>query len=327
MESIFTAWHEFKSGKEKKLDVQRFGLNCEDHLFTLHSQLLKDTYRHSRYTSFYIHDPKLRSIHKACVTDRVVHHAIIRAIESLFDKSFIFDSYSSRKDKGTHRAVKRLQEFIWKLSRNDTCAVWVLKCDVRKFFDSVDHLTLLQLVRHRVHDPRLMEVITNIINSLHRATGKGIPLGNVTSQLFSNIYLNELDQYIKRVLRVKHYIRYADDFVLLSRNRDYLENLIPEIERFLSDKLKLQLHPNKIEIRKARQGIDFLGYVIFPHHIVLRTKTKRRMFRKLTLKKQQLDAGIISKESFHQTLQSYRGILTHCRGYQLLQELDAKFGS
>lgn len=321
LESIFAAWQEFKSGKERKLDVQRFSLNCEDSLFALHSRLLVRQYCHSVYTSFYIHDPKLRSIHKACVADRVVHHAIIQAIEDLFEKTFIFDSYSSRKDKGTHRAVKRLQKFIWKLSQNNTKTVWVLKCDVKKFFDSVDHGILLQLVRQKVHDPHLMKVITDIINSFHRTNGKGIPLGNVTSQLFSNVYLNELDHYMKRVLQVKHYIRYADDFILLSRDRQPLANLIPIIEQFLSDRLQLQLHHTKTILRKSHQGIDFLGYIVFPHHIVLRTKTKQRMFRKMTLKKQLLDTGIISQESFDQALQSYLGILKHCRGRGISKEI------
>ena len=325
LKSIFIAWREFKSGKEKKLDVQRFSLNCEDHLFALYAKLLARAYSHSHYTSFFIHAPKLRSIHKACVTDRVVHHAIIQAVEPLFDKAFIFDSYSSRKDKGTHLAVKRLRKFIWKLSQNNTRTVWVLKCDIKKYFDSIDHTVLLQMLRQKISDPELMKVITNIINSFRRLHGKGISLGNVTSQLFSNVYLNELDQYIKRRLQVKHYIRYADDFVLLSRDRGYLENLISELEQFLSNKLKLKLHQNKIDIRKAHQGIDFLGYIVFPHHIILRTKTKHRMFRKLMLNKQQLDAGVIDKESFNQALESYRGILTHCRGRRLLREIDARF--
>ena len=322
LEAIFTAWSEFKRGKEKKLDVQRFSLNCEDHLFALHSRLLAGVYRHSRYTSFYIHDPKLRSIHKACVSDRVVHHAIIRVIEDFFEKTFIFDSYSSRKDKGTHRAVKRLQKFMLTSSRNNKRTAWALQCDIRKFFDSVDHTILLRLVRQKVHDQHLMKLIENVVHSFQGTNGKGIPLGNVTSQLFSNVYLNELDQYMKRILREKHYIRYADDFVIVHTNRKYLETLITDIRTFLQERLNLELHDRKVFIRKVHQGVDFLGYIVFPHHIVLRTKTKQRMFRKMKLKKQLVDSGVISQESFDQALQSYLGMLKHCRGAGVRKHLE-----
>ena len=134
LENLFLAWSEFQIGKSKKEDVQKFALNLEDNIFALRKELLAEIYQHSNYTSFCICDPKLRHINKASVKDRIMHHATMRIIESLFDKSFIFDSYSSRKNKGTHRAVKRLKKFAWKLSQNNTKTVWVLKCDIKKFF-------------------------------------------------------------------------------------------------------------------------------------------------------------------------------------------------
>lgn len=144
-----------------------------------------------------------------------------------------------------------------------------------------------------------------------------MPIGNVSSQIFANIYLNELDQFIKQGLRIKNYFRYADDFVIIDRSHDYLTSILPKIEDYLRNRLDLQLHPNKVCIRKLRQGIDFLGYIILPHHIVLRTKTKYRMMRKLFNKQEFLENGLIDALSFNQSLQSYLGMLKHCNGYKL----------
>lgn len=281
LENIFSAWNEFKKGKEKKFDIQEFSMNLEDHIFEIHSRLHSGLYHHSPYVSFFIEDPKLRHIHKAGVADRVLHHAILRVIEPIFEKVFIFDSYSSRKNKGTHKAVQRLNEFARKLSRNNTKTVWALQCDIRKFFDSVDHKILLQLIGKKIYDKKTLELFRNIVNSFETEKGKGMPLGNVTSQLFSNIYLNPLDQFIKRTLRIKYYIRYADDFVILSTERLFLEKLIAVLGEFLQTNLQLKMHPQKSSIRKWNQGLDFLGYIIFPFHTIVRTKTKKRIFRKI----------------------------------------------
>ena len=138
----------------------------------------------------------------------------------------------------------------------------------------------------------------------------GIPIGNLTSQLFANIYLNELDQFVKHKLKVKHYLRYTDDFMILHQNKNYLKELLPEIAEFLREKLKLNLHPNKVFIRKLSQGIDFLGYVVLPYHKILRTKTKKRIFKKVSDK----------------NLQSYLGVLKHCDGYKLRLKVFKKLG-
>lgn len=311
---MFLAWNEFKRGKDKKLDVQKFALNLEDNLFGLYNELKNNVYQHSNYKSFYVRDPKLRHIHKAEIKDRVLHHAVVKIIEPLFEKGFVVDSYSSRKNKGTHRAVRRFQKFAWKLSQNNTKTVWVLKCDVKKFFDTVNHEILINSIKKQIKDKKAIKLIKNIIKSFEIGSEKGIPLGNLTSQLFSNIYLNELDQFIKRNLKIKWYVRYADDFVILSRDKLYLENLVYKINKFLKEKLNLQLHPEKIIIKKWHQGIDFLGYVSFPYYIILRTKTKKRIFKKIIKKRRNLKTGLISQKSFNQTLWSYYGILKHCRG-------------
>ncbi|HXK31860.1 MAG TPA: reverse transcriptase/maturase family protein [Candidatus Paceibacterota bacterium] len=318
------AWREFHRGKGKKTDVQQFEYNLEDNLFHLHQELKNKRHCHSHYTSFYIQDPKLRYIHKACVRDRVLHHAVFRILYPIFDPTFIFDSYSCRIKKGTHRAVGRLQKFARKVSKNNTKNCYILKCDIKKFFDSVDHDILINLIQKKIKDENTVWLIKNIIKSFSISTNKGLPLGNITSQIFANIYLNELDQFIKHKLKIKYYIRYCDDFVILSNSDEYLRKLIFTINDFLRERLKLSFHSDKISIRKYRQGVDFLGYVSFPYHRVLRTKTKRRMFRKIRQKIIELKLNKIPKESFNQSVQSYLGILKHCNSYKLKMKLFNK---
>lgn len=324
LKNLFLAWSEFKHGKSKKIDVRQFEFYLEDNIFQLNSELKSQSYQHSRYTPFFICDPKLRKIHKATVKDRVLHHAVFRALYPIFDKTFIADSYSCRDYKGTHRAVNRLRKFALKVSQNNTKNCFVLQCDIKKFFDSIDHEILLVLLQKKIQDQKLLWLLNELINSFSVLPGVGLPLGNITSQLFANIYLNEFDQFIKHQLRLKYYIRYCDDFVILSESKQFLENLIPQISSFLKEKLKLNLHQEKTKIKKYHQGIDFLGYVSFPHHRILRVKTKKRMFAKLKIKKEQKMAGAITAISFNQTLQSYLGILKHCNGYKLQKAIVAR---
>lgn len=165
LENLFLSWREFRRGKRKKKDVCQFERNLEDNLFLLHYELKNKTYHHSDYTSFYITDPKLRHIHKACVLDRVVHHAVYRVLYPIFNKSFIFDSYSCRVDKGTHKALDRLEKFTKKISRNYTQPCWALKCDIKKFFDSVNHEILFSIITKRIKDDDTIRLIKEIIES------------------------------------------------------------------------------------------------------------------------------------------------------------------
>lgn len=302
---MFLAWQEFKKGKTKRKDVLELEFNLEDNIFQLYQELTNKTYKHSRYTSFYIQDPKLRHIHKAKIEDRIVHHLISKYLNNIYDKTFIYDSYSCRLNKGTHKAVNRLKQFSLKSSKNNRINFYCLKCDIKRFFDSVNHNILIEILRQKIKDGDILNLIKKIINSFETEKNKGIPLGNLTSQYFANIYLNELDQFIKHKLKVKHYIRYTDDFVILDKNKEFLEKLIVPINNFLKNKLKLYLHPDKIIIRKYNQGIDFLGYVTLPYYRVLRTKTKRRMFRRINNK----------------NLQSYLGVLKHCNGYKAFKQI------
>lgn len=310
--NLFLAWCGFLRGKSQKLEAMEFSRNLEDNLFSLHYNLKEGKYQHGAYESFFVFDPKKRHIHKAPVRDRVLHHAIIQVIEPIFDPRFVFDSYACRDEKGAHAALERLQKFGWKLSRNNTKTVWALKCDIRSFFNSIDHETLKNLLKWQVHDERALNLFRIIIDSFNKETGKGLPLGNLTSQLFANIYMNELDQFVKMTLRAKHYMRYCDDFVILDRDRELLSSYIPKINEFLKDNLKLELHPKKVSIGKYHQGVDFLGFVCFPHHRILRTKTKRRMLRKL--------GKGFNKDAFI----SYLGLVKHSRSRGVKLEMIKK---
>ena len=302
--------------------MQIFERYLEDNLFSLYRRLLSKTYRHGKYTAFNIYDPKFRHIHKAKVENRIVHHAIISIIEPLFDRSFIYDSYSCRTNKGMHRAVKRLYFFVRKVSKNYSGNCFALKLDIKKFFESVDHTILLNLLKKKIEDEDFILLIENILSSFSK--DRGIPIGNLTSQIFANVYLNELDKFVKQELRIKYYIRYCDDFVILSQDREYLENLITDIQEFLNNSLKVSLHENKIIICKYTQGIDFLGYIVLPYFILPRTKTRNRAFRKICGKSKDLENGIISEYSFNQSLQSYLGFLKHANTFKLREELKIK---
>ena len=324
-EDLFAAWREFQKGKMGKQDVLAFSEHFEEHLLSLHTDLANGRYKHGPYTRFLIHDPKLRHIAKASVRDRVLHHTVCRIIAPDFNKAFIFDAYSIRKGKGVHRAIERLQSLAQKLSRNNTQTVCALKCDVQKFFDSVGHSRLLELCARRINDDRVMALLGDIIGSFETRPGRGIPLGNLTSQLFANIYLDRLDQYVKRELRVKNYLRYTDDFVLLSRDHEELERVLPLMRDFLSRDLGLELHPTKVFFRKWHQGVDFLGYVHFPHHRVLRTKTKKRMLRKLRLRKEDFETGDTDEDGLRQAVASYLGVLSHSRNRGLAKRVRHGF--
>ena len=303
-------------GNRKKRDVQEFQHSLMDNTLALRHDLKAGTYRHGSYHAFKISDPKPRDIHKATVRDRLVHHAIYRQLYPFFDRTFIADSYSCREGKGTHKAMNRFRDFAYKVSKNHTRTCWVLKCDIRKFFASIDQAILLDIVSAYIPDKRINNLIAEVVCSFRSdmtlvsaATEtsvifpKGLPLGNLTSQLLVNVYMNQFDQYVKHELKAKHYIRYADDFVILSHDRQLLASIERCIAIFLSERLKLDLHPDKVFIKTFDSGIDFLGWSHFHDHRVLRTSTKRRMLKRV--------AGL---EERHPSIQSYLGMLGHGNG-------------
>ena len=317
VDNLLYAWKEFSRGKKSKKDVAHFELNLEDNIFQLHERLSAGTWESDPYTAFYVQDPKLRRIHKASVRDRVLHQAVYRTLYQIFDESFIHDSYSSRDRKGTHRGVKRFEEFSRKVTANYSRGGFALKCDIRKFFDSIDHSILISLLEQKIPDEKFLDLVLKIIRSFSVSPNKGLPLGNVTSQILANVYMNELDQFMKHGLKAKYYIRYCDDFVILHDSREYLDESIGEMKELLSKRLKLDLHPNKIFFRKIHQGVDFLGYVSLPGYRVLRTRTKNRMIKKIREAHTQYKSKIISLEQFKQILASYAGMLSHCKSRKI----------
>jgi len=316
-ENLLISWQEFLCGKRKRKDVAEFSLNFMDNIFALHKELKERTYQHGGYQAFKISDPKPRDIHKASVRDRLVHHAIYRIVYPYFEEKFIFDSYSCRIKKGTHKAINRFRYFSLKVSKNNTQTCWILKCDIRKFFANIDHQVLKNILAKNIVDENVLWLMTQVIDSFTspqpspcKGEGiKGLPLGNLTSQLLVNIYMNEFDQYAKRELKTKYYIRYADDFVIFHENKNYLEDLISEISKFLENKLKLSLHPDKVSINTLSSGVDFLGWVNFSKHRILRTSTKRRMIKK------------IKKNTTPEAVASYLGLLLHGNTYKLANKI------
>ncbi len=317
VENLLQAWREFLPGKRGKLDVQEFSLRLMDNILGLRRDLVNRTYRHGPYRAFNISDPKPRNIHKAGVRDRLLHHAIYRALYPFFDRKFIPDSYSCRLNKGTHRAISRFRAFAYRVSRNHTRTCWVLKCDVRKFFASIDHEVLLNILERNLTDKNTLWLLREVIGSfrsgqpgLPAQAGKGLPLGNLTSQLLANVYMNEFDLFVKHKLKAKYYVRYADDFVILSEDKTWLQELIPQIDSFLRRNLKLELHEDKIILKTLASGVDFLGWVHFPDHRVLRRATRRRMLKR------------VEENPARETMSSYRGLLKHGNTRKLITTLN-----
>lgn len=303
-------------GKKHKKDVIQFHVELTTNLTQLYRELQNKTYTHGTYIAFNISDPKPRNIHKATVRDRVVHHLLYKELYFYFDQRFIYDSYSCRVEKGTHRALDRFRGFARSVSKNNTRSCYVLKCDIRKFFASIDHDVLRNILKRHITDEDILELINRVLVSFNSdEDGVGLPLGNLTSQLLVNVYIHEFDMFVKQELRVKHYIRYADDFVILSEHKAYLETLLPKFQIFLCEKLHLALHEHKTYIKTYDSGVDFLGWVHFPQHRQIRTSTKRKLIKKLQ--------GYPKPA----TLSSYRGLLGHGNTHKLQKKLDLVFSS
>lgn len=310
IENLLEAWREFVRRKRDKRDVQEYYRHLMHNILALHQDLTNHTYKHGAYQAFNICDPKPRNIHKATVRDRLLHHAIYGILYPFFDRLFASDSFSCRDGKGTHKALNRFRDMGRKVSKNNSATCWVLKCDIRKFFANIDQQILLNIVAKHIKDSNILLLLKEILISFSSSrSGVGLPLGNLTSQLLVNIYMNEFDQFMKHKLKARNYIRYADDFVILSEDRDWLLHILPKIGDFLSEELKLEMHPNKIFIKTWNSGIDFLGWVNFPDHRILRTTTKKRMFRNLEVNNKP------------QVAYSYLGLLSHGNTGKLKQEI------
>lgn len=287
-----------------------FSYHLEDNIFSLYEDLACGKWQHSAYEYFTVFDNKKRDIHKAMIRDRIVHQIIFDYLEGIFEAVFINDSYSSRKNKGSHQAIKTFRYFAKLVSDGNKRPCFVLKCDIKKYFNSIKPEILLKIIAEKVPDERILEIISLVIYSFHNY-GEGIPLGNITSQVFANIYLNGLDVFVKQELKARFYVRYNDDFVILDDSLTRLGQYLSKIRIFLETELQLEIPAHKATIRKPHWGVDFLGYTILPEAILLRNKTKGKMFDNLT----------------EENASSYLGLLKHCNSYNLKQKIMSTFNS
>ena len=312
--NLVRAWRLASRGKRGRLPVARFAAEMDTRLVEIHQALSTGTWQPGAHRQFFVYDPKFRSIAAPPFADRVVHHAICTVIEPLFERRFIFDSYACRREKGAHLAIRRLQKFLRKKR-----AVYALKCDISQFFASINHEVLRQIIRQTIHDQKLLHILDLIIAGY----SPGIPIGNLTSQLFANVYLDQLDHFIKEELRIKYYLRYMDDFVILGENKAELTKILAAIRAFLTDKLKLTLHPRKIRLFPAYLGVDFVGYVAFPDHILLRPKNVRHFAKKLRKQQKWLASGKISQKEFAESVRSWIAHAVHADTFGLRRKLFA----
>lgn len=327
IENLTKAYFKARKGKSKKNYVINFDKNLENNILQLQSQLKDKSYYPCDLRKFVVRDPKTRVIHSSIFRDRVVHHAIVNILNPIYQQIFIYDSFASQKDKGTHLAVTRFQTFIRKLSNgrlikniqnNNQIIGYCLKADFRKYFDNVNHEVLLNILKRKVRDTDLIDLIKKVLENFSKEVG--MPLGNYTSQFFANIYLNELDYYIKHTLGVKYYIRYVDDFVILHKDKRVLEYYLEHITNFLPC-LKIRLHPEKTNIYPLRNGVEFLGYRVFYSFKLLKKRNVRYFKRKLEITLEDHKLSILLKEQLESKLNGWFGYAKFCDSFKLRKKI------
>jgi len=314
-ENIYSAYLKARKNKRYRVDVLNFSCNLERNLYRIQDELLSRRYKTGSYRMFYVYEPKKRMILSLPFKDRVVQHAICNIIEPIFDKRFIYDSYACRGDKGIHRGSARLTQFL-RRARNKWDKTYCLKCDVKQYFPNINHDVLSDIVKKIIKCRDTMSMLDDIIRSHNAEEGKGIPIGNLTSQLFANVYLNELDYYMKQRLRIKLYIRYVDDFVVFDDDKRTLRGLKGAVEGFLDRRLRLRLN-HKSGIAPVDRGVDFLGYRTLADYKVIRKRSIRNIRRAIRkLKKDGKTYGEINK-----TLASWLGYCSHADTWGLRKKI------
>lgn len=313
-ENVREAYHKARKGKGWQDTVKRFEVDLDTNLEHIRQSLISKTFTTSAYKEKVIHEPKERIVYKLpFAPDRIVQHALVNVLGPIWEKTFIYDSYSCLKGKGIHAGSRRAMEFIRQVGPQAYC----LKMDVAKFYPSVDHDILFSIVQRKIKCPGTLWLLEDIIYSFPGR--KNVPIGNYTSQWFCNLYLNELDAFVKHRHRVKHYIRYCDDFIILHEDKRYLKSLAGEIERFLADELTLRLSKN--DIFPIKHGIDFLGYRHFPGYVLIRKSTVKRTKHRLRALPDMLRRGEISIEQYRSSIASTEGWLKWANSYNLQMSL------
>ncbi|MFH1425735.1 MAG: reverse transcriptase domain-containing protein [archaeon] len=337
-DNLILSWKKARKGKTKMRYVIKFEKSLEKNLLDLQFELKNQFYYPQPLTTFILRDPKTRKISKSGFRDRIVHHALVNVIEPIFDKTFIYDSCANRTGKGNLFALKRLYCFARKISENgkvngifnnNQVKGHCLKADIKHYFHEVEHKILLTIIKRKITDEKIIWLINQIIKANFRIQrerereiieNKGMPLGNLTSQFFANVYLNELDYFIKHKLRAKYYIRYVDDFVILHKSREQLNIWKQEIGRFLKEKLKLSLHPQKSKTVPLSKGIDFVGFRNFYHKRLLRKRSIRKMFSKV----EEYKNNKISKEELLSSFQGWNAYAKWANTLKLRRAFSSK---
>jgi retron-type reverse transcriptase len=314
------AYEEAKKGKTKNNYVIEFKKDLWGNLYSLHKELENQTYKPKPLQRFIIKDPKSRVIHASAFPDRIVHHVLIIAVESIFDKEFIYDSCANRIGKGTLFAIKRLDYFKRKVTKNFTKNAYCLKADIKHYFEEVNHEILINILKRKIKDDKVIWLIEKILKNVslggEQDLQKGMPLGNLTSQFFANLYLNDFDQFVKHILKAEFYIRYVDDFVILHENEEQLKVWKEKIEKFLREKLKIELHAQKSRIILLSRGIDFGGFRNFIHYRLLR----KRNLRKIVLKIKQYNEEKLTYEKLIESFRGWQAYAKWANSYNLQKE-------
>jgi RNA-directed DNA polymerase len=319
LKNLILAWKKARKGKTKKDYVKNFEKNLTSNLKLLHNELNFQTYNPEPLKTFVICDPKTRKISKSAFRDRIVHHALCQIIEPIFDKTFVYDSCANRVEKGTLFALKRFEQFKRQVTDNLSKKAFCFKGDIKHYFQEVNQEILLEIIQRKIKDEKVIWLIKQILNNFEKE--KGMPLGNLTSQFFANVYLNELDYFVKQKLKAKHYIRYVDDFVMLHKSEIQLVIWKQEIVMFLKEKLKIELHPEKSKIISLSGGIDFVGFRNFYYHKLLR----KRNVLKIKQKIREYKENKISTEKFAEIIKGWNAYAKWSNNYNLQRKLIKKF--
>lgn len=314
LENLYRAFLRASARKRHRRAVREFEFHLETRLREIRREVEAGAYRWGPYRRFLICDPKRREIRAAPLRDRVLHHAIVDVVDPIFERGFISDTYACIRGRGQHRAFERYRRF----ARSRRGQGYVLKCDIAGYFRSVDHEVLLGLLGRRIGDPRLLALLESLVAHGAEAPGVGMPIGSLTSQMFANLYLDPLDHFVKEGLRVRHYLRYMDDFVLLLDDRAQARRRLAEIEAFLRERLRLRLNPRRRQVAPLASACDFLGYV---HHPDGRTRVRRRSVQRLRRRIATLDEGLGTGRTdwlaARSSLASWIGLAGHADAFRL----------
>ncbi len=330
------------------INAAKFELNFEVGLLELQRELIAHTYKPGRSICFVVSKPKLREIFAADFRDRIVHHVLVHALEPVWDPKFIYQSYACRHNKGAHRAIEDMKKYIRKVNNDKDNPAYYLQLDIQSFFVSLKKDILFELIERQVKNPEILWLARTIIfhnpvDNYHRKSqmslfnqipphkslfkvipGQGLPIGNLTSQFFANVYLNELDQFVKHKLKIKYYLRYVDDFVILSKDKEQLKVWRDEINNFLWERLKLNLHPKKQVLQKVGNGINFVGFVVKPDYTLARRRVVRNMKQKLRYFNQFPTYSEVGLPNMLAVVNSYYGQFKHSKSFGLRRKLWVK---